>query len=401
MKNKNGITLIALTITVIILLILASVTTYSGISTIKSSKLNKYKQELEIMQSQVNLLYEKYHTEIEEGQEINIGQGLTNSEQENNAFSGAGETDKTGYKIFTTETIEELGIDGIEREYLVNVAKRKVISLEPFEQDGVAYYTLEQISEKNTINEGIERGEVAFSLKTKLSEGGLEVTVSDIKYSKYVGKGSILYQKVGSDTWRTLVTDYRKEEYTFTLSEAGEYNVKIIDVAGVEKMADNPIVVPASGNYLLDGTTYFNTLVEAVAAAKDGSTIKVVKNTEETESVTIDKSITLDTNGKIINYTDANKITINAEKNVLIEGNGVISGGAKVSLILNNGNLEINSTTIDSPVAGAVSSTIYNLDNATVISNNSNVSNITISSASDVSKIVINGGKYDTLSTRN
>ena len=168
MKNKNGITLIALTITVIILLILASVTTYSGISTIKSSKLNKYKQELEIMQSQVNLLYEKYHTEIEEGQEINIGQGLTNSEQENNAFSGAGETDKTGYKIFTTETIEELGIDGIEREYLVNVAKRKVISLEPFEQDGVAYYTLEQISEKNTINEGIERGEVAFSLKTKL-----------------------------------------------------------------------------------------------------------------------------------------------------------------------------------------------------------------------------------------
>lgn len=43
MKKEKGITLIALTVTVIILLILASITTYPGISTIKSSKLNKYK----------------------------------------------------------------------------------------------------------------------------------------------------------------------------------------------------------------------------------------------------------------------------------------------------------------------------------------------------------------------
>ena len=74
MRNEKGITLIALTITIIILIILASITTYSGISTIKSSKLNKFKQELEIMQSQVNVLYEKYRTEIEEGQVVNIGE---------------------------------------------------------------------------------------------------------------------------------------------------------------------------------------------------------------------------------------------------------------------------------------------------------------------------------------
>lgn len=162
MKREKGITLIALTITIIILLILASVTTYSGISTIQSSKLNKYKQELEIMQAQVNLLYEKYRTEIEEGQEIKIGEELTNSEEENNAFSGATESDKTGYRKFTKDTIEELGIEGIEREYLVNVTKRKVISLEPFEQNGEVYYTLEQLSEKNTIENGVDRGEIEF-----------------------------------------------------------------------------------------------------------------------------------------------------------------------------------------------------------------------------------------------
>ena len=48
MRKEKGITLIALTITIIILIILASITTYSGISTIKSSKLNRFKQELEI-----------------------------------------------------------------------------------------------------------------------------------------------------------------------------------------------------------------------------------------------------------------------------------------------------------------------------------------------------------------
>lgn len=148
MRKEKGITLIALTITIIILLILASVSTYSGVSTVKSSKLNKYKQGLEIMQSQVNLLYEKYSREIEGGQEIEIGEELTNSEEENNAFTGANETDKAGYRLFTKETLEELGIDGIEKEYLVNIAKRQVISLEPFEQDGEVYYTLAQLSKK-------------------------------------------------------------------------------------------------------------------------------------------------------------------------------------------------------------------------------------------------------------
>lgn len=59
MKNKKGITLIALTITVIILLILASVATYSGIEVIRSARLTAFTTELKIMQTQVNELYEE------------------------------------------------------------------------------------------------------------------------------------------------------------------------------------------------------------------------------------------------------------------------------------------------------------------------------------------------------
>ena len=373
MKREKGITLIALTITIIILLILASVTTYSGISTIQSSKLNKYKQELEIMQSQVNVLYEKYNTEIAEGQVIDIGEELTNSEQENDAFSGANENDRTGYKRFTEETMEELGIDGIEREYLVNIAKRQVISLEPFEQEGKAYYTLAQLSDKNTIETGIERGNVEFSINTNVKEDGLEVIISNIQYSKYVGKGSILYQKVGSDTWRTLVTDYRDSEYSFTIKEEGEYHIKIVDAASVEKVTDNPILV-ALGNYVVDNTRYFDTLVEAVAASNDGSVIKVIKDTEESEFLTIDKDITIDMNGKTITYTSSN-ISIDSEKNVVIDGNGTLKstddGG---NFIINNGNLDLKNSTISSGRGnGSIGGTISNLSGGNLVIDNSHV----------------------------
>ena len=396
MRKEKGITLIALTITIIILIILASITTYSGISTIKSSKLNRFKQELEIMQSQVNMLYEKYNTEIEAGQKIEIGEELINSEEENNAFLGADETDKTRYRKFTKQTLEELGIEGIEREYLVNISKRKVISLEPFEQDGQVYYTLAQLSDKNTIEEGIDRGEIEFTVETNLSQTGLEVRISDIHYSKYVGKGSILYQKVGSSTWKTLVTDYKESEYQFILSEPGEYTVKIVDAAGIEKIADTPIIIE-TGNYLLDGTRYFDTLVEAVAAAQDGSTIKVLEDTEETESVTIDKSITLNMNGNMIHYTGRNQIMINEGKDIVINGKGTISGEtADGSLIINEGNLKINEVMINSPASGRASATIL-LQGGTLISNNSNISNISQIASSEM---IINGGKYDTLVPR-
>ena len=58
-KNKKGITLIALMITVVVLLILASVATYSGIEAIENSKYTKFKAELKIMQSYINSWYEE------------------------------------------------------------------------------------------------------------------------------------------------------------------------------------------------------------------------------------------------------------------------------------------------------------------------------------------------------
>ena len=74
MKNKKGITLVSLIITIVILLILASIATYSGISVIKSSRLTAFVTELKIMQTQVNAIFEEGKQKMVE--KIHLGKRL-------------------------------------------------------------------------------------------------------------------------------------------------------------------------------------------------------------------------------------------------------------------------------------------------------------------------------------
>ena len=66
MKNQKGITLIALVITIIILLIIASVATYTGINAIQDSKNQSYMSEVEMLKQVVLENYTKYLTTKDE-----------------------------------------------------------------------------------------------------------------------------------------------------------------------------------------------------------------------------------------------------------------------------------------------------------------------------------------------
>ncbi len=59
------------------------------------------------------------------------------------------------------------------------------------------------------------------------------------------------------------------------------------------------------------GNGKYETLAAALAAAKDGDTVKLVGDTTLTSSVEINKSITLDLNGKTIHYTGENQKNAN------------------------------------------------------------------------------------------
>lgn len=269
MRNQKGITLIALTITIIVLLILVSITTYTGLGVVESGKLTRFRQELEIMQAEVDLLYEKY----KDDETIVLGKDLSTADNDKslNAFKAAGiEEERYNYRYFDKETIENLGIVGIENEYLINMETRDVLCLDGLDINGTIYYSLNQITGKMKGGE-INRGEVTFNVtcKTSIREkkstdrnasaarvtiGRLpeteelppttekpiteemtdEIILTNIKFSKYVGKAVIQYKDMGkSENWITLEQNAKEKDYTFKIKGYGSYIVRITDAANV------------------------------------------------------------------------------------------------------------------------------------------------------------------------
>ena len=149
--NSKGITLISLVITIAVLLILASIATYSGIDVIRQSKLNKFTAEMKVMQTQVNDLYQKYTDgrsvtiggSTYTGDDIlnKIGQDLPSNADSVFTSEKSGITEKEGYRYYNQDTIKGLNIDGVEGEFYVNVKNRSVISTEGLEYEGTTYYT--------------------------------------------------------------------------------------------------------------------------------------------------------------------------------------------------------------------------------------------------------------------
>lgn len=160
-----------------------------------------------------------------------------------------------------------------------------------------------------------------------------------------------------------------------------------LGIAAIQPVVPGPPI--ETGNYLVAGK-YYDTLQEAIDAADSGSVIEVINDVEESESVTINKDITLNTASKNIDFIGDARITINDGINVDINGGGTLTAERDMSFILNYGDLETNNVTIESSARGMVGATIYIQGSGTLIANNSNITAIT-SFGKDV---ILNGGSY-------
>ncbi len=241
--NNRGITLAALVITVIILLILASVATYSGLNVVKFSKLTTFTTEMKIMQTKVNEIYQKYKDgnsiEIDgttyygknknsgEPTILDIGQTLDSvSTQANKVFteSASGITDKSGYKYWNNELVKKLGIDGVDGDFFVNIEKRSIVSYDGVTYEGKDYYTLEQVPNNlyNVEHEGQSQSVPTFDITSEeIEKETWKVTISNIQYNGYISKWEVKYQLKGETNWQT------SQDLSFTVTKAGTYNVKL------------------------------------------------------------------------------------------------------------------------------------------------------------------------------
>ncbi len=133
MKNNNkGITVVALTITIVVLLIVAGITSYSGLHTVKSARFYNAESQMKIINSKVSELYDEY----KDGNTAVLNYG---------DVSG-----KEGYRIYTKGFIKQkFNIEGIDYDFLVNVKDRKVELEEGIQYQGESYFTLEDFGINN------------------------------------------------------------------------------------------------------------------------------------------------------------------------------------------------------------------------------------------------------------
>ncbi len=235
------------------------------------------------------------------------------------------------------------------------------------------------------------------------------------KYEESVNKYLIQEDENDNSTDTIYITDPEKIKEIIADIEDGDENKFVIQDNELKYKPDNvtdqeeewliklEIAAERLGYYLLDNETYYNTLAEAVSAAKDGSTIQVIADVKEKETditgtlaVEIDKNITINTNNKELNFNQL--IRINQEKNVVIEGGGEITGKNALGLITNYGNLTLNDVILQSSSSsGKLRATITNIIPGNVTINNCEIDGITCEGTEGNGIVTINGGKYGKL----
>ena len=221
-EDKKGITLVSLVVTIAVLIILASIATYSGVNVIRQSKLNRFTTEMKIMQTEINSLYDKYSngTEEEKANILNYGKSL-DSEAEN-----------------------------VEEEFYVNVEKRSVVSRLGIEYEGEKYYTLAQLPNGlyNVEYENKNTGKPTFKLTgDNCKNGKSNLKITNIEYNQgYIEKWEVKYKLEGQENWNT------SEDFSFFVDTPGMYIVKIVngDVESEEKHIE---VVMANAPKLVKG----------------------------------------------------------------------------------------------------------------------------------------------------
>ncbi len=233
LKNQKGITLTTLVIMVIIILIISGIGITSGLKTVNYSKYIEFKSELEMVQSKINEISEQYIKEnLEIGEELtsDIAKILdiseVNKELDKKINSDVDKLQeiKSGFRFCSKEYLNKVfGLDGLNRDYLVNLDYCFIISKEPFEYEGVNYYMLEQMEGSLynvTYNNQVEPTG-SFEATYEKINNEYQITI-EVEHSKYVSKWQVKYRLQDEQDWHTTTN------LTFTVQEPGIYVIQVV-----------------------------------------------------------------------------------------------------------------------------------------------------------------------------
>ncbi len=302
-KQNSGITLIALVITVLVIIILASIGLTSGISTVKSARFTEFTTEMKIMQIKLNELAGLYEDNAKivlgsqtyvgkgnnEAGEIgiqDIGEALSDSQKQiltvpevADILKEKGENNQTaldeikkGFRYCSQNFINNsLEMGGITRDYLVNVKERILISAEAFSYQGTNYYMLEQMDDGlyNVNYNNQTQGKITnFTPKLEtLGDEKWRITIQNIAYEdpnkNYINDRNlqVKYQIEGKNYSEATINDL-----SFIVTQPGTYKIKLVHGDEVTSVEKTLIIRSRKGNW--DGTVNSPRLGEGMIPIK-------------------------------------------------------------------------------------------------------------------------------------
>lgn len=176
MKNNKGVTLIALTVTIIVLMIIASVATYSGIEALRDAKEEAQISEINMMKQAVVENYTKYQTTkdvmylrgniLKYAEIISVINNLNSKSNTavslraanyGNDLNELSEKKIEYYYELTNNDLSEMGVSQVEDVYIVNYKTGEVINKTLLTtRTGIPLYTY-------SIEENEKIGEITMS----------------------------------------------------------------------------------------------------------------------------------------------------------------------------------------------------------------------------------------------
>ena len=178
-KDNKGITLVALIITVILMLILTSVTAYTGINTYKNAQVTKFITQMQLIQGKVDQLKESKKieelnligTEVPSDKETIITRAYNNGEITDNQINS--------YRFFSSDNMkEQLDLEeGIDGEIIINFTTREVVSTTGVEYEEKLYYTQYLLPNGQKLINNTSQTERNLTFDLNVAIDGLNATI--------------------------------------------------------------------------------------------------------------------------------------------------------------------------------------------------------------------------------
>lgn len=265
-KENRGITLITVIIAIIIMSILVTVGTYSGINSYKNAKVTQFITQMQLIQLKVDELvndnaYSKLGITITEEQKSILVLAYNNGEISDNTSEYFNQ-----FKYFSTNDLINFDLENITADVLINFTTREVVSLDGIEYENKIYYTQYLLPNGQQVIKS-EHQDKNFNFDQNDINKSIDGLNCEVTISSPIINGTLSYIEEGTNTWNTI-TNYtkRNEDYSVNIAKSGRYIFKLKDnTSEVEKTVNIIIVTtnrPKTSNelenydYSLDSTKW-------------------------------------------------------------------------------------------------------------------------------------------------